>query len=141
MAVSFAFEIPFNLKNRRFLKKWIQEIILQHGKRPGNITYIFCDDEYLLSINQEYLHHDYYTDIITFNYVDGDVISGDLFVSIDRIRDNAARNGWNFEEETLRVIIHGILHLLGHDDITKETEKEMRQAEEKALQCYHSLDK
>lgn len=141
MAVSFAFETPFNLKNRRSLKKWIQEVILHHGKIPGNITYIFCNDEYLLSINQEYLHHDYYTDIITFDYVDGDEISGDLFVSIERIRDNADKNGWNFEEEILRVIIHGVLHLLGYEDLTEKAEKEMRQAEEKAIQYYRSLDK
>lgn len=141
MAVHFAFETPFHLKDRRKLKKWIQDTIKQHGKQMGDITYVFCNDEYLLSINQEYLQHDYYTDIITFDYVEKDVISGDLFISVERIRDNAVQNQWNFEEEILRVIIHGVLHLLGHEDLTETDEKEMRQAEEQALQSYHILDK
>ncbi|WP_370899070.1 rRNA maturation RNase YbeY [Chryseobacterium gossypii] len=111
-------------------KKWLEEIILSENKKLGDINYIFCDDEYLLKINQDYLQHDYYTDIITFDYVKGKTISGEIFVSLQRISDNASTLSKNYEEELKRVLAHGILHLCGYKDKTEEEEKEMRRKED-----------
>lgn len=109
---------------------WLKTIILNENKKSGEINYIFCDDEYLLQINQDYLQHDYYTDIITFDYVKGKTISGDIFVSLPRISDNASTHSRNFEDELHRVLAHGILHLCGYKDKTEEEEKEMRSKED-----------
>ncbi|PXW14385.1 rRNA maturation RNase YbeY [Chryseobacterium sp. CBTAP 102] len=117
-------------------KKWLEDLILSEGKKPGEINYIFCDDEYLLKINQDYLQHDYYTDIITFDYVKGKTISGEIFVSLQRISDNASSLSRDYEEELRRVLAHGILHLAGYKDKTEEEEKEMRRMEELYLDKY-----
>lgn len=109
---------------------WLKNIILKEAKKPGEINYIFCDDEYLLQVNRDYLQHDYYTDIITFDYVKGKTISGDIFVSLPRISDNASTLSKNFEDELHRVLAHGILHLCGYMDKTEEEEKEMRSKED-----------
>lgn len=111
-------------------KKWLEDIILSEEKKLGEINYIFCDDEYLLKINQDYLQHDYYTDIITFDYVKGKTISGEIFVSLQRISDNASTLSKNYEEELRRVLAHGILHLSGYKDKSEEEEKEMRRKED-----------
>ncbi len=95
---------------------WLENIILEEGKKLGKIQYIFCDDEYLLQVNKEHLHHDYYTDVITFDYVKGKKISGDIFVSLQRIEDNAASLSTNKDEELRRVLAHGVLHLCGYKD-------------------------
>jgi rRNA maturation RNase YbeY len=105
----------------------------QKGKSIGDISYIFCDDEYLLEINKTYLEHDFFTDIITFDYSDKEKIAGDLFISIDRVRENSLTHNENFEKELHRVIIHGILHLLGLKDKTEKQAKQMRKAEEECL--------
>ena len=99
-------------------------------KKPGEINYIFCDDEYLLKINQDFLDHDYYTDIITFDQVRGKTISGEIFVSLQRIKDNASLISKNYEEEKKRVIAHGVLHLCGYKDKTEEQQKIMRAKED-----------
>lgn len=109
---------------------WLKTIILNENKKTGEINYIFCDDEYLLQINRDYLQHDYYTDIITFDYVRGKTISGDIFVSLPRISDNASTHSKKFEDELHRVLAHGILHLCGYKDKTVEEEKEMRSKED-----------
>lgn len=109
---------------------WLANIIQKETKKPGEINYIFCDDEYLLQVNRDYLQHDYYTDIITFDYVKGNTISGDIFVSLPRISDNASTLSKNFEDELHRVLAHGILHLCGYKDKTEEEEKEMRSKED-----------
>ncbi|AZI21340.1 rRNA maturation RNase YbeY [Chryseobacterium taklimakanense] len=109
---------------------WLKNIIRNENQKPGEINYIFCDDEFLLQINRDYLQHDYYTDIITFNYVKGKTISGDIFVSLPRISDNASTHSKNFEDELHRVLAHGILHLCGYKDKTEEEEKEMRSKED-----------
>ena len=95
---------------------WVKAVAASYGKRVGEIAYIFVDDEKILEVNRQYLGHDYYTDIITFDYCEGDVISGDLFISLDTVRTNAERVGATYEEELHRVIIHGILHLCGIND-------------------------
>ena len=112
------------------LKNWIENIIISEEKKLGEINYIFCDDEYLLKINQDFLDHDYYTDIITFDQVRGKTISGEIFVSLQRIKDNASLISKNYEEEKKRVIAHGILHLCGYKDKTEEEQKTMRAKED-----------
>lgn len=112
------------------IKPWIEKIIITEEKRLGEINYIFCDDEYLLKINQDFLDHDYYTDIITFDQVRGKTISGEIFVSLQRIKDNASLISKNYEEEKKRVIAHGILHLCGYKDKTEEEQKKMRAKED-----------
>ena len=112
------------------LKNWIENIIISEGKKTGEINYIFCDDEYLLKINQDFLDHDYYTDIITFDQVRGKTISGEIFVSLQRIKDNASLISKNYEEEKKRVIAHGVLHLCGYKDKTVKEQKEMRAKED-----------
>ena len=109
---------------------WLEDLILSENKKPGDINYIFCDDEYLLKVNQDYLDHDYYTDIITFDYVKGKTISGDIFVSLPRILDNASTLSQNFESEFNRVLAHGILHLCGYKDKTEEEKSQMRAKED-----------
>lgn len=112
------------------LKFWIKKIIISEEKKIGEINYIFCDDEYLLKINQDFLDHDYYTDIITFDQVRGKTISGEIFVSLQRIKDNASLISKNYEEEKKRVIAHGVLHLCGYKDKTEEQQKIMRAKED-----------
>ena len=117
-------------KTEESIKTWIEKIITSEGKKLGEINYIFCDDEYLLHINQVFLQHDYYTDIITFDNVRGKTVSGEIFVSLQRIKDNASLISKNYEEEKKRVIAHGILHLCGYKDKTDEQQKEMRAKED-----------
>ena len=112
------------------LKFWIEKIIISEEKKIGEINYIFCDDEYLLKINQDFLDHDYYTDIITFDQVRGKTISGEIFVSLQRIKDNASLISKNYEEEKKRVIAHGVIHLCGYKDKTEEQQKIMRAKED-----------
>lgn len=120
-------------------KQWLEDLILSEGKKLGEINYIFCDDEYLLKINQDYLQHDYYTDIITFDYVKGKTISAEIFVSLQRISDNASTLSREYEDELRRVLAHGILHLIGYKDKTEEEEKEMRRMEDLYLAKYRDL--
>jgi len=120
-------------------QQWLEDIILSEEKKLGEISYIFCDDEYLLKINQDYLQHDYYTDIITFDYVKGKTISGEIFVSLQRVSDNASTLSRDYEEEVRRVLAHGILHLAGYKDKTEEEEKEMRRKEDFYLNKYFNL--
>lgn len=133
MAIQFSFQTNYPLKSRTKIKQWIKQVIEAKGKKTGNITYIFCDDEYLLEVNKQYLQHDYYTDVITFDYVENDLISGDIFISTDRVRENALTFGSSETEELHRVIIHGALHLLGLKDKSEKEASQMRQAENEAL--------
>ena len=118
---------------------WVKAVAASYGKRVGEIAYIFVDDEKILEVNRQYLGHDYYTDIITFDYYEGDVISGDLFISLDTVRTNAERVGATYEEELHRVIIHGILHLCGINDKGPGEREIMEAAEDKALALRSSL--
>lgn len=131
----FEEEIDFTPSNPDRLRQWIEKVIRDYGSTTGELNYIFCTDAYLLEINREYLQHDYYTDIITFDQSEkpGEV-SGDLYISVERVRDHA-QNQYHvpFEDELHRVMIHGVLHLLGLGDKTPQEEAAMRAAEEKAL--------
>lgn len=132
-------ENNFILKNKRKRKKWINNTIINENTKLGNINYIFCSDEQLLKINIEYLNHDFYTDIITFDYRENDIISGDIFISIDRIKENSNINKSNFEEELNRVLVHGILHIIGYKDKSIEDSKLMREKENYYLNIYKNL--
>lgn len=117
MSISFHNNFPAcKISEKIRIKNWIKRIILDYGKNPGNLNIIIVDDQYLIKINSDYLNHNYYTDIITFNYNREDTISGDLFISYERVRENALKYKAEFKTELLRVIIHGILHLLGYND-------------------------
>ena len=130
----FSEDIEFELNNPEQVSEWIAEVIQQHGQELTNLTYIFCSDDYLHNINVEYLEHDTLTDIITFNNAEEDgTIEGDVFISIDRVRDNSAELGTSFEDELHRVLIHGVLHLLGFKDKTDEQEALMRKQEDSCL--------
>ncbi len=115
---------------RNHIKKSIKNLINKELKILGDLTVILCSDKYLLNINIEYLQHNYYTDIITFNYVDGNVISGDLFVSIERVKENSAEFNTCFIKELYRVMFHGVLHLIGYNDKTADEKKAMREKED-----------
>ena len=140
MAITFSNnEIKFLLKDKTKLKKWITQVVEKQKKRVGDIGYLFCDDEYILQVNREYLDHDTYTDIITFDYVEGDIISGDILISIDRVGENAKTFGCTFEHELHRVIIHGVLHLLGGKDKTPAEAEAMRKKENQALKILENF--
>ena len=140
MAITFSNnEVKFSLKEKTRLKKWIGEVIKKEKKRVGEIAYQFCDDEYILQVNREYLDHDTYTDIITFDYVEGDLVSGDILISIDRVGENAEKFGCPFEQELHRVIIHGVLHLLGGKDKTPAEAETMRKKENQALALFDQI--
>lgn len=133
MAVQFFSEqTPMPDLKKNDLKKWITQVIKKHEKKTGSINYIFTTDIFLLEINKTYLHHDYFTDIITFNFSDNKAIHGDIYISIDRVRENAATYKTG-DSEMNRVMIHGILHLLGFDDNTDGNKAKMRQAEDECL--------
>ena len=122
---------------KREITRWIKAVAATHGRKVGEIGYMFVDDEKILEVNNEYLGHDYYTDIITFDYVKGKTISGEIFVSLQRISDNASTLSKNYEEELRRVLAHGILHLCGYKDKTEEEEKGMRAKEDHYLTKYN----
>lgn len=110
--------IPKFLKRK--MTQWIKDTISNEGKVLGDITFIFCSDQYLLEVNKQYLNHDYFTDIITFDYVENNVISGDIFISCDRVKENAGEFNTGFDNELRRIIIHGVLHLVGYKDKNKK---------------------
>lgn len=128
-------EIDFKLSHKSAVRKWITHIISVEGQSIDELNIIFCSDDYLLNINQQYLDHDYFTDIITFDNREetGHPISSDIFISIDRVRDNANNLSLPFTSELHRVIIHGVLHLLGQGDKTKDQKAEMSKREEASL--------
>ena len=123
----------------RILRNWIREVAALYNRRVGELCYQFCGDERILQTNQDFLDHDYYTDIITFDESEGDVISGDMLISLETVRSNAELLGNEYAEELHRVIIHGVLHLCGLKDKTPEDEANMRAAEDQALRLLHEL--
>ena len=141
MAISFIAEgiKKPKLKYRNVIF-WIKFLILKYNNKVGELTYIFCDDNYLLDINYRFLRHDYYTDIVSFDYCRDGLISGDLFISIDRIHENSVSFHVPYEEELLRVIVHGLLHLLGFGDSNEEQKKKMRELENEYLLLYQYIE-
>jgi rRNA maturation RNase YbeY len=121
------------LQHKNALKRWISDCISGENKKPGDINVIFCSDEHLLEMNRTHLDHDYYTDIITFDFSQENAVSGDLYISLDRVKDNANKNASSLQNETYRVIIHGVMHLCGYKDKQKNEILIMRQQEEKCL--------
>ena len=130
----FIQDISYNIKHKKHLRQWIHQVAVSYNKEIGNISFILCTDDYLLSLNQSYLHHDTYTDIITFDYTDGDKISGDIYISLERIQENAVSYAVSLDDELYRVMIHGILHLIGYNDDSVSAKKIMRDEENKNLQ-------
>jgi rRNA maturation RNase YbeY len=135
--ISFNYETDFLLDNETQFSDWISRVILSENKKDGDINYIFCDDEYILEINKQYLDHDYYTDIISFDYSVGNELNGDIFVSIERVKENATDFNATFDEELKRVIIHGILHYCGYKDKSEEDEALMRSKEDEKTKMFH----
>lgn len=135
--ISFNYETDFELDNEAQYEDWISRIIESEGFDEGEINYIFCDDDYLHKINMEYLDHDTLTDIISFDYTVGNVLQGDIFISIERVQDNANDFNVSFEEELKRVLSHGVLHYCGYKDKSKEDEALMRAKEEEKMQMFH----
>jgi rRNA maturation RNase YbeY len=136
--VLFHSETSFQLSHKMMYKRWLAELAQSHGKQLGDVNYIFCDDDYLLQLNLQYLQHDTLTDIITFDYVEGTRLNGDIYISVERVRENAGIFGVTFEEELLRVIAHGLLHLCGFKDKSKSEAQEMRKQEELAMKLFHN---
>ena len=135
--ISFNYETDFELDNVEQYEDWISRIIESEGFDEGEINYIFCDDDYLHKINVEYLDHDTLTDIISFDYTVGNVLQGDIFVSVERVQDNAKDFNVSFDEELKRVLSHGVLHYCGYKDKSPEDEALMRSKEEEKMQMFH----
>ena len=129
-----AVDVAFPKIKRRETTDWIKRVIAHHHKKPGDIAFVFCSDAEILRINQHYLNHDYYTDIITFDYSEGDKLSGDLFISLETVKTNSEKFNTEYGDELRRVMIHGILHLCGYDDKTPKEKSVMRLKEEESLQ-------
>lgn len=139
MKINFFNEgISFTLRDKKNLRSWIKYIVENHQKKLGEINFVFASDEYVIEINREYLKHNYSTDIITFNYNKGDILSGDIFISIDTVKRNANTYNATDINELHRVIIHGVLHLIGFDDKTDALQKAMRDEEDKSLNIFYS---
>ena len=135
--ISFNYETTFEIENEEVYAKWISSIIISEDKKEGDINYIFCDDDYLLDINQKYLDHDTLTDIISFDYSVGNELHGDIFISIERVKDNAEDFGVAFDTELRRVMAHGILHYCGYKDKSEADEAVMRTKEEEKMVMFH----
>jgi probable rRNA maturation factor len=135
--INFNYESDFSLDNEEAIGAWMSEVIESENKKEGEINYIFCDDEYLHKINLEYLKHDNFTDIISFDYTMGNEISGDVFISVERVQDNANDFNVSFEAELKRVMVHGVLHYCGYKDKGRENELLMRSKEDEKLALFH----
>ena len=131
--ITFNYETEFVLENEEQITSWVESVILNEGYKVGEINYIFCSDEYLHKINVEFLQHDTFTDIISFDYTLGKIINGDIYISVDRVKENAQNYNTTFADEMHRVMIHGILHYAGYKDKTEEDKKLMRNKENESL--------
>ncbi|HEX8016504.1 MAG TPA: rRNA maturation RNase YbeY [Flavobacterium sp.] len=135
--INFNYETDFNLENEKVFTDWLSAVIVSEKKNEGEINYIFCDDEYLHKINVEYLDHDTLTDIISFDYTVGNELNGDIFISVERVEDNAKDFNVSFDEELKRVLAHGILHYCGYKDKTDEDAELMRLKEDEKIAMFH----
>ena len=140
MAVTFHEKAPaFHLKNKRYLKKWVKQTIEEEHYIPGDINFVFETDEEVYQINLKYLNHDWYTDVISFDYNNKNVINGDIIISIERVKENAKKYKVKNEEEVRRVMIHGVLHLCGYNDKTAGENENMRTLENKYLKVWEKI--
>lgn len=135
--ISFNYENDFELQDEAKYEQWLSDVIVSEGKKEGEINYVFCNDEYLLQLNRQYLDHDTLTDIISFDYSVGKELNGDIFISIERVKDNAIDFGVPFDEELKRVMAHGVLHYCGYKDKSEEDEQIMRQKEDEKITMFH----
>ncbi len=135
--ISFNYENDFTLEDEQRYRHWLAAVIASEGKSEGDINYIFCDDEYLHKLNLEYLQHDTLTDIISFDYSVGNELHGDIFISVERVADNASDFGVSFEDELLRVLAHGVLHYAGYGDKTEGESATMRAKEDEKMKMFH----
>ena len=135
--INFYFENDFNLNDHDSYEEWLKKVISSEEKELEEVSYIFCDDQYLLEINQKYLNHDTYTDIISFDSCIGNILQGDIFISTERVSENSVEYGVEFQEELRRVMAHGILHFCGYKDKSEEEQSLMRQKEEEKMQMFH----
>lgn len=131
--ITFNYETSFQIENETLLEDWVASVVLSKGFKPGEINYVFCDDAYLHKLNVEFLKHDTLTDVISFDTTLGKLISGDIFISVERVTENALDFKVPFEEELNRVMIHGVLHYMGYKDKSVADKKKMRVAEDKAI--------
>lgn len=132
-------DIDFPEINKKQIKQWVNKVVKHHSKQVGELTYIFTSDRNILKVNIDFLQHDYYTDVITFDYCEEDTIAGDIYISLDTVKSNAEKFDQDHSRELHRVIIHGILHLIGFKDKSDEAAKEMRRQEEVALDIFEGL--
>ncbi len=137
--ISFNYELDFILENESVYTDWISKVIISENKSEGEINYIFCDDEYLIGLNRQYLDHDTLTDIISFDYSEGNILHGDIFISVERVCENASDFNVSFDEELKRVMAHGVLHYCGYKDKSEEDGKLMRQKEEEKILIFKNL--
>jgi len=135
--INFFSENSFELSNESMYQNWLTQIISSENKKEGELNYIFCDDEYLLEINVKYLNHDDYTDIISFENSVGNILHGDIFISIERVQENAQKLNIEFDEELLRVMAHGLLHFCGYKDKTDNEAALMRRKEDEKMKMFH----
>lgn len=135
--IEFYFETEFDLQEKDRYAKWVSKIGISERREMGDFAFVFCDDMYLLDINRRFLDHDTFTDVITFDYSNDEVVSGEVFISIDRLRENSYKYNTEFLDELRRVMAHGVLHLLGYDDKSDEDSKRMRAKEEEKMKLFH----
>ena len=135
--IEYVYKTNYSIKEETKYTEWFNKIITSESKSAGDLVFILTDDEEILKVNQDYLSHDYFTDIITFEYNTNDEVSGDVFISLDRIKENAKTYKVTFEEELRRVMVHGVLHLLGYNDKTEKEKAEMRSLENQNLKMFH----
>lgn len=140
MVSYFLEDVKFEFKHKRVNNAWLKMVAESEVKKLGNINIIFCSDNYILDVNMKYLQHDYFTDIITFDYCEKNILSGDLFISIDSVRENSVFFGTEFADELNRVIVHGLLHLIGYDDHTEADQKVMREKENYYLELRNHIE-
>lgn len=137
--ISIFYETNFFIEDEPVWKDWIESSVKREGFETEDVNYIFCDDEYLLEINRQYLQHDYYTDVIGFQYSEDRLLSGDIYISVERIAENAENHQKSFDNELARVMIHGILHFMNYRDKTAKEAEEMRKMEEKYLSIFEKI--
>lgn len=138
--IAIYYETDFKIDQESVWTNWLSKVVEKEGYSTREINYIFCNDDYLLKINKDFLKHDYYTDVIGFQTSNGKELSGDIFISIDRVKDNSIDNEISFEKELARVMVHGLLHFMQYDDQTEEDTKAMRKAEDKYLAFFDELN-